>query len=231
MGLCSDPALEAGQDGTFFPSLLSPSLPDVTYHVYSENFVRHPYRIYYHVKDSTKEHTLYTLASDRQNKMQIPVCIMARAAEYHSVCVRVVVTPIVHPPTRLLGTFVGRPLTLTTETGTTIISAPDRQERPLWTPRRFIYGRREFVWKKDDTQRGNWEVLFEVKRRWTESEGKAGKTFDETFDRPLVWCQGALSTRKVCTIHMVGGLDMLFRELLLADLLSRRLVAIHGVVL
>lgn len=219
-----------GESEPFLTPLVPPTLHTVTYHVYSETFKYQPIWIYYHIKDSAKTQTLYTLAAARYNGMQIPVCTMARAAEYYSECSRIIVTPIVHPSFRIHGTFTGRPLTHKTETGTTITSTPDRSRETLWTPRRFTYGRRKFVWKKDNGQRGNWEKLFEIRKQWEVCERGIVNTSDETFDKPLVWCEGKFSPRKVCTIHMVGGLDLLFREFLLADLLTRRLVAIHGVV-
>jgi hypothetical protein len=126
-----------------------------------------------------------------------------------------------------LGKSIGRPFTITTGAGTTVTSTPDRIEKKTWTPRRFIYGGRKFVWK-EDKGRGGADALYEVKREWADPESKTGKVMDETFERPLVWLENKISAKSVCTIHMVGGLDLLFREFLLAELLTRRLISAHG---
>lgn len=218
---------EGDQSAGFFTPLLSPSLPEVTYHIYEERFLRYPHMwIYFHIKDSTKTQTLYTLSSFKRNKMQVSVCSLARAAEYHSMCAHIIVTPVRPRQFRSEGCMVGRPFSITTSTGTTIKVEPDRLEKMSWTPRRFSYGGRRFVWR--EMKGSTVEALYEVKKEWADPNSKTGKRLDETFERPLMWGEGKIAMHKICTIHMVGGLDLLFREFLLADLVTQRLIGLFG---
>ena len=80
------------------------------------------------------------------------------------------------------------------------------------------------MWKERD---GNLENLYEVAKEWPDPESKTGKILDQTHSRPLVWVSMKIARDKVCTIHMVGGLDQMFREFLLAGQLTRRLIDLH----
>jgi hypothetical protein len=215
------------QNASFLTPLLRPSLPEVTYHVYDEKVIRVGYKwIYFHIKDSTKSQTLYTLSSCKRSRMQIPACTLARAGEYHSTCAHIIVFPVRPRQYGWAGRMIGRPFSITTGTGTTVKVVPDRFERVSWTPRRFSYGGRRFVWR--EMTGTSVEALYEVKREWADPNSKTGKKLDETFERPLMWGEGKIATHKICTIHMVGGLDQLFREFLLADLVTQRLIGLFG---
>ena len=212
--------------------LLSPSLPNVTYHVYTEVLSRFPDSqwVYYHIRDAAKTQTLYTLSARKQNRYQIPVCTMARTAEYHSTCATVTVTSIRPRDLRSTAGRVGRPLDILPGTQKVVRDAPDRLERDGWTPSRFTYGGRRFVWKEGagGVLKNFVESLYEVESEKPNPQSKTGKIMDKTPGRPLMWGETKTALYKECTIHMVGGLDQMFRELLLASQVTRLLIRSHG---
>lgn len=220
--------LEEGQEPQYLTPRLNPSTPDTTYHVYVERYGRFPGHIWInmHIKDAHRN-TAYTVTSRKQRRYQIPQCVMGRAAEYYSTVAHIGIAPIT-PVTNsdTASRTVGRPLTITSGTGTTIIDAPDRQGKG-WAPRRFTYGRRRFVWKNNPKIMGL-EQLYEVKKEWPVEGSKTGKRMDETFGRPLCWGETKLAMSKLSTIHMAGGLDQLFREFILASIVTQMTVERYG---
>jgi hypothetical protein len=210
--------------------LLSPSLPDVTYHVYVEQFnrFRQGTWFYFHVKNEDKTATLYTLAALKGRRLQIPVVSMSRASEYHTNCASIVVEPLKKSyPSAASARIVGRTFRIQTATTTVVADTPDRLEKE-WTPRRFTYGGRKFVWKESGSRVNFIENLHEVKREWPDPNSKTGKILDEVHSRRLVWGESKFAMSKVCTIHMVGGLDQMFREFLLASQVTKMLILLYG---
>lgn len=207
--------------------LLSTSLPNVTYHVYREKIRRFGrVWLYFHVKDAEKRQILYTLQAMKRRRMQIPSCTMSRAAEYHNVSAAVIITPV-RPRSDAAETgSVGRPFRIITGTGKDVQEAPDRLER-YWNPRRFTYGGRRFVWKQNTTFR-TLDKLYEVGKEWPDPNSKTGKILDEIHPRPLAWGDTKLAVNKVCTIHMVGGLDQMFRELILVSQITKQMVSVFS---
>jgi hypothetical protein len=82
------------------------------------------------------------------------------------------------------------------------------------------------VWKEG--KGSTIEALYEVKKEWSDPKSKTGKRLDEIFDKPLIWGTEKIALHKICTIHMIGGLDQYFREFMLADLVTQRLISIFG---
>jgi hypothetical protein len=214
---------------TFLTPLLTPSLPDTTYHVYQDLQRRSGGMwVYYHVKDDNKT-TLYTLAAFKRVRYQIPRIVMSRATECGSDCAVIDVTPIKpHGDSAVVNGLVGRPMTIKTTTQTTINEKPDRLDKE-WTPRRFIYGNRRFVWKEDlKSSSMVCQKLLEVEKEWPDPASKTGKILDQTNSRHLVFMKMKMSMSKVCVITMVGGLDQMFREYLLASMVSQLMIQGQG---
>jgi hypothetical protein len=220
--------LEEGQEPQFLTPRLSPSTPDTVYHIYFEKFIQYSGDawINMHIKDASKTQILYTLTGYKRPLYQLPQCVMGRASGYYSTFARIGITPIKPIPNPGLASQMGRPLTITSGTGTNVINAPDRPGRE-WTPRRFTYGRRRFVWK-DGPKALTLDQLYEVKREWPVEGSKTGKIMDETFDRPLCWGETKLSMSKLGTIHMAGGLDQFFQEFILASIVTKMTVQYFG---
>lgn len=216
---------------TFLTPLLSTSLPDLTYHVYSETQRRsNGTWVYFHVRDDNRT-THYTLAAFKRPRYQIPRIVMSRATEMGGDCAVIDVTPIKpHGDSAVVNGLVGRPLTIRSPAQTTINEKPDRLEKE-WTPRRFMYGGKRFVWKEDlsgSTSSMVIQRLYEVEREWPDPNSKTGKLLDQTNGRHLVFMKMKLAMSKVCTITFVGGLDQMFREYLLASMASQLMIQSHG---
>ncbi|KAJ3505224.1 hypothetical protein NLJ89_g7529 [Agrocybe chaxingu] len=215
----------------YFTPMLPPAttLPDVEFHVYSERQVRRSYiRFYFHVKDSTKSQTIYSLHGVRGIRQQFAWSTLSRVAEYEGICASVEISPV--QETNDFGYangLISRLLTIKTCSGTTVIDRPDRLGKG-WCPRRFTYGGRRFVWKDETKFTKEREAMYEVKKELPVEGSKTGKMTDETFERPLAWVLGKSSVRKVCTIGMVGGLDQAFQEYILASTLSKLLIVLFG---
>lgn len=210
--------------------LLDAHLPDLTYHVYIERYQRFPNMtwINLHFKDAEKKQIMYTVSALKRQRYQIPTCIMFRASEYHTPCASVAVQGIRDTRGEHRSEMTGRPLTITTALGSATVDSPDR-ERKFWTPSRFTYGGAKFVWKQGpNTGMVMGNELFEVKNEWAKEGSKTGKVEDETFARRLVWGETKFALSKVGVLHMVGGLDQVFREFLLANVAAKTIVSRHG---
>jgi hypothetical protein len=210
---------------TFLTPLLATSLPDITYHVYVETRVDpDATRIEYHVKDDNKN-THYTFSAIKRGKFQIPRITMTRAAEYAIDCATIDVAPIKPERSSAADGCIGRVMSIRNTTQTTISERPDAKLDKAWTPRRFTYGNRRFVWKEEGTIKTSVEMLYEVEK---ETDHGVGNVDDQTHSRALVVVTAKLSLGKVCSITMVGGLDQMFREYLLASQVTRQMIQRNG---
>lgn len=114
--------------------------------------------LYYDVMDESDKQTLYSLRTHTAPNKQLTYAILYRTAEFGTPSVAVTIAPIKikvawgymgTPHAREQYRITGRPLELKSPAWGTIQGAPDRLEKPSWTPRRFLYGGRRFVWKQD----------------------------------------------------------------------------------
>jgi hypothetical protein len=78
----------------------------------------------------------------------------------------------------------------------------------------------------EDGKGGLWRICTRLKG--SGRIRRVRKKLDETHVRPLVWGEIKTALEKVCTIHMVGGLDQMFREFLLASQVTRLLIIRYG---
>lgn len=182
---------------------------------------------WFFVKDSTNTHVLYALQFVWSNEAPIVETVLRRAGEF--------LPQIGATSVRLQkmkgGTF--RMITRTIPDMGAITEIPDGEmQRKDWSPRRFEYGGRNFVWKsaaaegkKEGGMLGSWgiawETLYETKRVWPKSGSRTGKMEDEIVGPRLCWGEKKGGNGADHSIHMVGGLDLYFREHLLAVQLSR----------
>lgn len=124
-------------------------------------------------------------------------------------------------------------MTSATGCGITIEDTPDRSPDAPWLPRQFTYGGRRFVWKEGGEFLDGVQHLYEVRKEWADPASQAGKMLDETFERVLV--RSAMRNTftfgmdHVGTVSIAGGLGPeLFREYLVASLLTQRMICIFG---
>lgn len=213
----------------FFSLTLSPDAPTVTYRItHSSELVSLGMRSYwFFVKDATNTHVLYALQFVWSNEAPIVETVLRRAGEFLP---QIGATSVRLQKTKG-GTF--RMMTRTIPEMGTITEIPDGEmQRKDWSPRRFEYGGRNFVWKsaaaegkKEGGMFGSfgiaWETLYETKRVWAKSGSRTGKMEDEIVGSRLCWGEKKGGNGADHSIHMVGGLDQYFREHLLAVQLSR----------
>ncbi|KAF4765103.1 hypothetical protein N7455_004893 [Penicillium solitum] len=213
----------------FFSLTLSPDAPTVTYRItHSSELVSLGMRSYwFFVKDATNTHVLYALQFVWSNEAPIVETVLRRAGEFLP---QIGATSVRLQKTKG-GTF--RMMTRTIPDMGTITEIPDGEmQRKDWSPRRFEYGGRNFVWKsaaaegkKEGGMFGSfgiaWETLYETKRVWAKSGSRTGKMEDEIVGSRLCWGEKKGGNGADHSIHMVGGLDQYFREHLLAVQLSR----------
>ncbi|EUC40172.1 hypothetical protein COCMIDRAFT_9902 [Bipolaris oryzae ATCC 44560] len=220
------------KDGThsvsFYTPLLDKAQPDITFHVYvsCENVFTSGRWYYFKVKDSSERQTLYVLQGLKRPRYQVTKTSLSRATEFTTPCVETVVTPVRSTGSSHDGA-IGRQLTHFTCSSLPVIDKPDRTKHVKWQPRRMAWGGRNFVWKQG---KGMLEKeLCEVKREWPQPGSKTGKMLDETFE-PIVHAQTKVAVKKtlVVTFGYGCGIDFLFRELVLASLLTSHLVQAFG---
>jgi hypothetical protein len=223
----------------FYTPLLDPKLPITTYRIHKGSdkgfFKAHltgHRKQYYEVKDASDKHTLYIMRATGAPNVQVQTTTLHRATEPSTACIRVTISPI---KTKVAYTklstagaeslMVGRPLQIQTQFPPVVIQEPtDRIEKMGWTPRRFTYGGRRFVWKQENSSWGddwNVETLYEVEKEWPKRGSKTGKKEEKTLGRKLVWGTYKNGKNEVGTINFVGGIDQLFREYLLASQLTK----------
>jgi hypothetical protein len=212
----------------FLTDLLSPSLPEVTYHVccdYVRRWVGDSW-IYIHIKDD-KRATLYTFLAPKRPQDQITLITMFRATDYISTCATITVAPIIPLDSDTESAKIGRTLRIYTGTQKVVAEVPDLIGNG-WTPRRFTYGGLRFVWKERKGSSDFVENLYEVLKEWPDPSSSQGKRLDHTHLRRLVWVEAKPVGEEDCSIHMVGGLDQMFREFLLASQVSRLFTGFYG---
>ncbi|KAJ5747312.1 uncharacterized protein N7511_009008 [Penicillium nucicola] len=214
----------------FFSLTLQPSAPGITYRItHSSELVDLGLRSHwFFVKDSTNTHVLYALQCLWSNEVPIVETVLRRAGEF----LPQIGATSVQIRKQKGGSF--RMETRTIPDMGAITEIPDGEmQRKDWSPRRFEYGGRNFVWKSGgvDGKKGDggmfgsfgftWESLYETKRVWAKEGSRTGKMEDETVGPRLCWGEKKGGNGADHSIHMVGGLDLYFREHLLAVQLSR----------
>ncbi|KAL4884579.1 hypothetical protein BJY04DRAFT_168149 [Aspergillus karnatakaensis] len=178
------------------------------------------------VKDATNTHVLYAGQCEWNNEMPIVQTKLRRAGEFlpEMGAVNVKIRK------QKKGSF--RLETRTVPDSGAIIEIPDgEQERKDWSPRRFKYGGRNFVWKtaRPDGKCADgglfkslgFEVLYETKRVWPKNGGKPGIMEDETVGPKLFWGEKDGVNGASHTLYLAAGLDQMFTEHILAAQLAR----------
>ncbi|KAL2836092.1 hypothetical protein BJY01DRAFT_258779 [Aspergillus pseudoustus] len=212
----------------FFAPTLPPSAESVTYRLsHSSELVELGTRSHWwFVKDSTNRHTLYAVQAVWSQEVPIVEAILRRAGEFlpHMGATGIRIRKMKGGAFRLIMSPV--------LAGGLVVEIPDGEaERKHWSPRRFEYGGRNFVWKsgRADGKSADgglfksfaWETLYETKRVWSKAGSRPGKMEDETVGPRLCWGEKGGGNGASHSIHMVGGLDLQFREHLLASQLAR----------
>ncbi|KAH5136546.1 hypothetical protein HBH70_120270 [Parastagonospora nodorum] len=215
-----------------YHSLLDPNQPTTTYHLHRtrEWTGSSGQRKYiYTAREYSDKYALYMLETSHRGDTQVNAADFFRVAEYPNPCISILFSGIdkkrITTDSSKDAAYKSRCIHLRGPFSQPVKEYPDRQQKIPWSPRRFTYGGRRFVWKagdpNDDTMP---ETLYEYQRDWAKPGSRTGKRVDDA--RPmtkLVWGekkkQGKLDSY---TIHFKGGMDQVFRELLLASQMARQ---------
>lgn len=213
----------------FFAPTLSPSAEVVTYRLSlaSELVALGERSHWLFLKDSTNSQVLYAFQVVWSQEVPITEGILRRAGEF---------LPEMGAVNVKIRKTKGKSFRLVTSTvppdSGQIVEVPDREaHHKAWSPRRFEYGGRNFVWKsgRADGKVADgglfksfaWETLYETKRVWPKEGSMTGKKEDETVGPKLCWGEKGGGKGIESSIYIVGGLDQQFREHLLAAQLAR----------
>jgi hypothetical protein len=208
-----------------YHTMLDPTQPRNTYHLHrTREWTSGGCRKYiYTAREYSDKYSLYMLeTSHRDGDNQITTADFFRAAEYPHPCISVLLSGIDKRDAK--AAYKSRCIKLSGPFSQPIQEYPDRQQKIPWSPRRFTYGGRRFVWKPGDLRDDVMpETLYEYQRDWAKSGSRSGKREDDAKSTKLVWGEKK-SKGKVesYTIHFAGGVDQVFRELLLASQMARQ---------
>ncbi|KAL1956478.1 hypothetical protein VTO42DRAFT_7276 [Malbranchea cinnamomea] len=119
-----------------------------------------------------------------------------------------------------------RPLQHRLSTGNSIREIPDKVEgRAVWTPRRFNFGGRKFVWSK------NPDALYEFKTEWTRKGDRFIQAGEQRFGVKLAWVESpfwaGLFLGRHEVLHIAGGLDQTLVEIVVASALTKSMIVEH----
>jgi hypothetical protein len=215
----------------YYTPTLDPDLPAISYHIYisKESMIVGGHVYYLKAKSATDDRqTLYVLQAHKPSRYQMSTATLHRSAEFTNPCVRVAITGVKPSTDRVGSRLKGRPMQFRTPSPRVIVEKPDRLERQGWGPRRFSYGGRQFVWETEDKNEWHPQTLYEVEKTWPKQGSTTGKMEHKALERKLVWGENKGGMKKVAVINMVGGMDQVFREYLLASQLTRLAVVMHG---
>ncbi|KAF2750808.1 hypothetical protein M011DRAFT_396266 [Sporormia fimetaria CBS 119925] len=205
-------------------SMLDPSLPPVTYHLHRiREWTTSGCRKYiYSAREYSDRYSLYTLEASHRSDNQVTSAEFFRVAEFPQPCISIILSGIEKHDGN--AAYKSRCIHLRGPFSTPIKEYPDRQQKIPWSPRRFTYGGRRFVWKPGDPNDDVMpETLYEFQRDWAKPGSRTGKRLDDATPRPLVWGEKKKKGKvDSYTIHFAGGIDQVFREILLASQMVRQ---------
>jgi hypothetical protein len=208
-----------------YHSMLDPSQPPTTYHLHrTREWTTLGCRKYiYSAREYSDKYSLYTLETSHRADNQVMSAEFYRVAEFPTPCVSIILSGIskiddtaAYKSRCIILKFHGL--------ATQIKEYPDRQQKVPWSPRRFKYGGRHFVWKPGDPHDDVMpETLYEYTRDWAKPGSRTGKRLDDATPTKLVWGEKKRKGKvESYTIHFAGGIDQVFREILLASQMVRQ---------
>lgn len=217
-----------------YHSMLDPYQAPVTYHLHrtrewtgfsgSRNYV-------YTAREHSDKYAMYMLEAMHRVDNQITAADFFRVAEYPKTCIHILLSGI---EKQRLSTslkdaaYKSRCIHLDAKEAfsQSVKEYPDRQQKIPWSPRRFTYGGRRFVWKSGDSKDDSMpETLYEFRNDWAKPGSRTGKRCDDAQPMTkLVWGEKKRSGKvDSYTIHFAGGMDQVFREILLASQMARQI--------
>ncbi|KAH9879134.1 hypothetical protein J1614_002570 [Plenodomus biglobosus] len=216
-----------------YHSLLDSSQPTTTYHLHRTREWTPPgssgFRKYiYSARDHSDKYALYMLEAMHRDDSQVNAADFFRVAEFPIPCISVLLSGIdkqrISNSSSKDAAYKSRCIHLRGPFSQAIKEYPDRQQKIPWSPRRFTYGGRRFVWKQGDPHDDAMpETLYEYQKHWAKPGSRTGKRCDDAKMIKLVWGEKRRKGKvDSYTIHFKGGMDQVFREILLASQMSRQ---------
>jgi hypothetical protein len=172
---------------------------------------------------------MYMLEAAHRGDNQVTTADFFRVAEYPQPCINVLLSGI--DKQRMSASaknaaYKSRSIHIRGPFAQPVKEYPDRQQKIPWSPRRFTYGGRRFVWKSSDSDDDTMpETLYEYQRDWAKPGSRTGKRCDDAQPMTkLVWGEKKRKGKvDSYTIHFRGGMDQVFREILLASQMARQI--------
>lgn len=210
---CPDPPSQIGhllkETAPFYTPTLTPDLPGKTFYIdfSTETTARNAGTWYYFkIKLKPGGEDVYQMPILTRKGTQNCNGLFYRTENLFEPIMQVQVFPLTARPTPSQCISIGRPIQITGPSGITT-ERPDRINRNGWTPRRFDFGNRNFVWKNEGSPTSSFnETLFEVEKAWAKPGSKTGKMEDKTL-RKLCWMEKRSFRNKYVTVHFAGGID------------------------
>ncbi|EMD94407.1 hypothetical protein COCC4DRAFT_177626 [Bipolaris maydis ATCC 48331] len=214
-----------------YHALLDPSLPTTTFHLHrtrewtgSSGFRKYIYS----ARDHSDKYMLYMLEATHRDDSQVNAADFFRVAEFPQPCISVLLSGIdkkrMTTDSSKDAAYKSRCIHLRGPFSQPVKEYPDRQQKIPWSPRRFTYGGRRFVWKQGDPNDDAMpETLYEYQKDWAKPGSRTGKRCDDAKPIKLVWGEKRRKGKvDSYTIHFRGGMDQVFREILLASQMARQ---------
>lgn len=205
-------------------TMLDPTQPPMTYHLHRtrEWSTSGTRKFIYTAREYSDKYSLYMLEASHRGDNQMTAAKFFRAAEYPQPAIDIMFSGIDKRDSK--AAYKSRSIILQGPFSTPIKEYPDRQQKIPWSPRRFQYGGRKFVWKPGDPHDDVMpETLYEFQRDWSKPGSRSGKRNDDARPTKLVWGEKKRKGKvESYTIHFAGGVDQVFRELLLASQMARQ---------
>ncbi|KAG9188610.1 hypothetical protein G6011_07315 [Alternaria panax] len=211
-----------------YHSLLDPTQPTTTYNLHrtrewtgSSGFRKYIYS----ARDYSNKYALYMLEATHRDDSQVNAAEFFRVAEFPQPCISILLSGIdkKHMASKDAA-YKSRCIHLRGPFSQAIKEYPDRQQKIPWSPRRFTYGGRRFVWRQGDLNNDVMpETLYEYQQDWVKPGSRTGKRCDDAKPIKLVWGEKRRKGKvDSYTIHFRGGMDQVFREILLASQMARQ---------
>jgi hypothetical protein len=214
-----------------YHSLLDPSQPNTTFNLHrtrewtgSSGFRKYIYS----ARDYSDKYALYMLEATHRDDSQVNAADFFRVAEFPQACINIILSGIdkkrISSDSSKDAAYKSRCIHLRGPFSQAIKEYPDRQQKIPWSPRRFTYGGRRFVWKQGDSNDDAMpETLYEYQKDWAKPGSRTGKRCDDAKPIKLVWGEKRRKGKvDSYTIHFKGGMDQVFREILLASQMARQ---------
>ncbi|KAF3307913.1 hypothetical protein TWF173_002107 [Orbilia oligospora] len=175
------------------------------------------------------DQTCYRLRANRWGKIQFDNVAFYRATEFVMPCIDIKITPVSSTGDRKLSAMKNRTIEYTTSNNSKpTIETPEIMEKRTWCSQKFIYAGRSFVWITPEGKGAmQLPTLYEV-----ENGVHVGLSVKESgykvVGNELCWGYFKPGAGASATVTILGAVDQLFEELLLASQMTKMAIFFFG---